>query len=462
MANITKRNDTYLITVSCGYGMNGKRIRRYMTYKPKKSMTKRQIEKELQQQAALFEEKCMNGQALDNNIRFSDFAEIWFNDRKSDLRPKTYSRYQSMLPRINAAIGHMKISKIQPPHLRAFYKNLAEGGIRLDTKYKCHFDVNDYLTKNNLTRAAFAKEIGIPSTTLSGLVKGYNVSLGTAEKVSKYLNKPLSEVFDTIGNSKPLADKTILHHHRLISSIFSTAVEWGILFSSPCDRTKPPKVGKKEPKYLDEKQTAVLLDLLEQENIEYKTMIRVLLFTGLRRGELLGLEWSDIDFNKGTMQIVRSSLYLPERGIFEDETKNDTSNRVIKLSKTVLKDLQIYRKHQIEQRFSMGDRWNETNKIFTSYDGNPLHPDTLSKWFKRFIERNNDKLPYITLHSLRRTNATLQINGGVPVTTIAKRLGHADTSTTMRIYAHAIKSADEAAAETLENLLMPQSSVSVC
>lgn len=156
--------------------------------------------------------------------------------------------------------------------------------------------------------------------------------------------------------------------------MLSTAVEWGVLFANPCDRTKPPRVEKKEPKYLDEVQAATLLDLLEAESTEYKTMIRLLLFTGLRRGELLGLEWKDIDFDKSTLQICRTSLYLPDKGIFEDETKNATSNRIIKLSQTAINDLRAYRVWQMEQRFKIGDKWTETSRIFTTEDGKPVTP----------------------------------------------------------------------------------------
>ena len=341
------------------------------------------------------------------------------------------------------------------PHLLTFYENLAEGGIRADTKYKCLVDLKQYIADNNLSKAAFARKCGLQVTSLSGVVKGGNCNIGTAEKISKGLDIPLQKAFEPINTGKPLAAKTVLHHHRLISSMLSTAVEWGILFSNPCDRTKPPKVERKEPKYLDEVQAATLLDLLETEDTEYKTIIRLLLFTGLRRGELLGLEWSDIDFEKATLQVCRSSLYLPDRGIFEDDTKNATSNRIIKLSQTAVNDMKAYKLYQMEHSFRIGDQWKGSQKIFTTAEGKPLHPDTLSRWFSNFIKAHSDVLPPVTIHSLRHTNATLQIAGGVPLTTVAKRLGHADTVTTSRIYAHAIKSADEAAAETLENLLTP-------
>lgn len=455
MATIEKRNNAYRITVCCGYDINGKQIRRRMTYTPDEKMTAKQIEKEVQRQAVLFEEQCNNGQVMNGNIKFADFATDWFKHKKNDLRPKTYARYLSMLPRINAAIGHMRLDRIQPTHLLTFYENLAEGGIRADTKYKSLVDLKQYIADNNLSKAAFARKCGLQVTSLSGVVKGGNCNIGTAEKISKGLDIPLQKAFEPINTGKPLAAKTVLHHHRLISSMLSTAVEWGILFSNPCDRTKPPKVERKEPKYLDEIQAATLLDLLETEDTEYKTIIRLLLFTGLRRGELLGLEWSDIDFEKATLRVCRSSLYLPDRGIFEDDTKNATSNRIIKLSQTAVNDMKSYKLYQMEHSFKIGDQWKGSQKIFTTAEGKPLHPDTLSRWFSKFIEAHSDVLPPVTIHSLRHTNATLQIAGGVPLTTVAKRLGHADTVTTSRIYAHAIKSADEAAAETLENLLTP-------
>lgn len=289
MATIEKRNNSYRITVACGYDVNGKQIRRRMTYTPEKGMTAKQIEKEVQRQTVLFEKKCQSGNILDGNIKFADFAELWFNDRKKDLRPKTYARYVSMLPRINAAIGHLRLDRIQPLHLRQFYDNLSEGGIRQDTKYKCNIDMFTYMKDNKLTGAELSRQSGLPTTTVTALRKGENVTYKSAEKLSEYMQQPLDTLFAPVSSGKPLAPKTVLHHHRLISSILSTAVEWGVLFSNPCERTKPPKVENKEPKYLDEVQAATLLDLLETEDTEYRTMIRLLLFTGLRRGELLGL-----------------------------------------------------------------------------------------------------------------------------------------------------------------------------
>lgn len=457
MATIQKRKNSYLISVSCGYDMIGKQIRKTMTYTPDKGLTEKQIDKEVQRQAVLFEERCLKGQVLDENMRFSEFAALWFEDRKNDLRPRTFARYKSMLPRINTAIGHIKLCRLQPPHLRAFYANLAEGGVRQDTKYTCRISIDEYLAAHNLTTAELCRRSGISNTTMISIRKGNNVNQNNAEKLAAALDLPLSELFDIAGGpQKALSGTTIQHYHRLISVILHTAVEWGILFANPCDRTQTPKADTKEAKYIDETQANTLLQALESADETHRSIIRLLLFTGMRRGEILGLRWSDVDFSKGTLHICRTLAFLPDRGLFVDKTKNKSSEREIRLSQIALADLKAHKLAQLEYRLSVGSHWKgREDYIFTNDAGEPLLPDSVSSWFAKFM-KNHPELPSVTLHSLRHTNATLQIAAGVPITTVAKRLGHSNAATTGRIYAHAIQSADDNAAEKLDSIFTPQ------
>lgn len=454
MATIQKRGESYKISVSCGYDLNGKQLRRTMTWTPPEGMTKRQTEKELNRQATLFEEKCRTGQVLDGNIKFADFAEKWFKDyAEKQLRPTTVARYRLLMPRINAAIGHIRLDKLQPHHLMQFYNNLAETGVREDTRYKSAVDFKALLKKQGTTKRAFAQQSGVSVYVLNSVTRGDNISESSAKKIADALNIPLAKLFTPAAGKDALSVNTILHHHRLISSMLSAAVKWQVIFSNPCGRVALPKNKRQEAAYLDEEQTARLLTALNQESTQYQVIVKLLLYTGMRRGELCGLEWKDIDFERALIFIRRSSLYLAGKGVFEDETKNETSERCMKVSADVITMLRSWRAEQSRERLRLGDQWQDTDRLFTSWNGAPIRPDVISSWFHKFVTKN--ELPPIHIHSLRHTNATLLIAAGTNLQTVAKRLGHANTTTTSKIYAHAIKSADEAAAETLQDILHP-------
>ena len=143
------------------------------------------------------------------------------------------------------------------------------------------------------------------------------------------LSKP---IFEPVDGDAALSSNTISHYHKMLSSMLGAAVKWQLIYDNPCLRVDPPKVEHSEAHYLDEVQAAHLLDLLDDEPIVYRTMITLLLHTGLRRGELCGLEWDDINFELSLLDVQRTSLYLPEKGVFVDETKNSTSRRVLKLT----------------------------------------------------------------------------------------------------------------------------------
>lgn len=454
MATVTRRGKSYSIRVSCGYDMTGRQIIKSMTWKPQPDMTDAQAEKEAQRQAVLFEEKCRTGQVLQGNVRFADFAEIWLRDYAAkQVRPTTFDRYKSMLPRINAAIGHIRLDRLQPHHLMQFYSNLEEAGIREDGKQRFKGDLREVLRARSITKTAFAEQAGVSLAVLASITQGKNVSAESAKRVSDALGQLVGALFEPMGNDKGLSAKTILHHHRLISVILQTAVEWQVLFANPCDRVKPPRVEHKEARYLDEEQAARLMEVLESADIQNSTMIKLLLYTGMRRGELCGLTWEDIDFEKSVIHIRRSSLYLADKGIFEDETKNATSRRSIKVPADAMQALRAFRAWQRRQALQLGDQWQASGRVFTAWNGAPIHPDTVTGWFARFIKEND--LPDISLHSLRHTNATLLIAAGTNLQTVAARLGHASVTTTSKIYAHAIQSADAAAADTLQDLLHP-------
>ncbi|MBR3803235.1 MAG: tyrosine-type recombinase/integrase [Clostridia bacterium] len=455
MATVTKRNGTYRITVSSGYDTSGKQIRRSITWKPEPGMTKKQIEKELERQKVLFEEQVKNGLYIGGNIKLSDFFDLWVKKyAKEHLRPTTLKNYTDCMKRITPALGHIQLNKLQPHHLLSFYENLAEEGIRSDTKYKPLKDIKTYIKKHKITQQKICDKTGLSAATVRSAARGQNISRSSAEKIAAALNIPFNSLFAPAGDNNKLSGATALYYHRVISTMLTTAVYWQIIPYNPCSRVKPPRAEKKEAKYLDEVEAAELLECLENEPLTYKALFTLILYSGMRRGEACGLEWHDIDFKNGIIDINKSSLYLSNRGVFDNDTKTESSHRVIRLPESALLLLKEHKREQATQRLKIGDKWINSGKVFTTWDGKPIHPDTVSGWFHNFVRRHN--LPEITVHSLRHTNATLMIANGTDIKTVSKRLGHANITTTGNIYTHAIKTADERAAEALQDLFSNQ------
>ena len=460
MATIRKRGDSYQIRVSCGYDTDGKQITRTKTWKPERDMTEKQKEKALQKIAILFEEQCSRGLFLDASMKFAAFSDIWLqNYAEKQLRATTVFNYRNMMKRVNQGIGHLKMDKIQPHHLMTFYDELKNGPPKNSNSQHPSQPLFDELQNSSISKNELARRCGVSRAVISAVYRRESISFQSADKIAAYIKKPLESVFEpTTQSDKGLSGKTVLNYHRLISSILETAVKWQIIISNPCDRVQPPKAERKEARYLDEKQAADILKHLSCEPIKYRCIFTLLLYSGMRRGELCGLTWGDIDLDLGIVDINKSALYLPGKGIFDDETKNKSSARSIKLPKFVIEILKEWKKEQALMCLQSGTAWNgkrgSESKVFTRDDGQPLHPDTLSEWFRKFTKKNN--LPPACVHSLRHTNATLMIAAGIDVRTVSKRLGHAQTSTTTNIYAHAIRTADEIAADAIDDILTPK------
>lgn len=177
-------------------------------------------------------------------------------------------------------------------------------------------------------------------------------------------------------------------------------------------------------------------------------MITFDLFSGLRRGELLGLKWEDIDMDARTLTVQRTLNYLPQKGVYVDSPKSTTSRRPLHLSGTAVALLLEQQAWQNDRRAELGDTWTETGYVFTTDDGNTIFPTSVTTWFREFIRGTG--LPYVSVHSLRHTFASLQISDGVPLVVVSRQLGHAKASTTANIYAHVIAEAEAKADQTFD------------
>lgn len=473
MATIQKRGEnSYRLTVSCGYDNEGKQIRKTKTIDLSHISPKKQ-QAEAEKQFILFKEEIEGGLYLDaSKVSFETFINKWLTDyAEPNLAPKTLHRYKEILnSRIIPTLGHIKLNKLQPTHLNEFYNNLRENGIRSDNKYTSKENIIDILSQYNISiDDPIIKEV-ISSRSILKIKSHENIIPTTAMKLSEISGIKISDLFNMVEKSNnTLSDRTVLHHHRLISTILTGAVQWGFIINNPADRVKAPKVEKKEARHFEEEQMEYIFLLLEDAPIKYRAMINLSLYSGMRMGELAGLDWSDMDLENKILKIKQSSQYLPGEGVFTKDTKNYSSHRVISLPNTVIALMREYKLWQNGEKANLDNLWDEKcTRIFTTRTGSPIFPSTPSKWFTKFIKKHNDKImnddsikkedkekyiiDEVNFHGLRHTSASLLIAEGLDVVTVSKRLGHSKTSTTTDIYAHSSKKTDIEASNKLESL----------
>lgn len=418
MASIRKRGKSYQITVSNGRDIHDKQILETTTWTPDPNKTEKQNQKALERFAMDFEDKVKSGKYLKGEkMTYQEYSTLWLSEyAEKQMERTSIERCENSLNNIILpAIGHLKLSEIQPLHLTRLYSDLAETG---------------------------------------------------------YIRN---------GKQKPYSTRTIKRIHQIISSSLNTAVYWQLIESSPCQRVKPPKVEKQaDVKHFTLEQTQAFLNQLDKPYtvahwgrtkkdgseskkhyeektipLQFKVLFHLAVFGGFRRGELIALTWNDIDFQNHTITINKASARTKD-GIITKSPKTFSSNRTVTLPADTINILQKYKAEQQSYQLSLGSYWKGNNYLFIQDDGKQMDISTPNKVFQKVIriynETHEDKLPEITLHGLRHTSATLLIAQNIDVKTVSNRLGHSETSTTMDIYAHALKKQDKLAAESLSAL----------
>jgi len=390
MPTIQKRKDSYLITVSCGYDISGKQIRRTMTYKPEKDMTAKQIEKEVQRQSVLFEEQCNNGTVhTDGRMKLAEFVPIYLETAQTQLSPIVYEKYKRLLSIcIVPMLGHIKLKDIKPIHIQRFINALEER----DT----HFD----------------------------------------------------------GKKGKLSAATVRRYYTIVQSVLHSAFKLGLIGINPADsdRITLPKIEEETTEIFTEQELSTLLECLKTEPLQFKLLIHLALNTGCRRGELVGLKWSDIDYKTGILTVSRSNYKLTGDTKIKSKSTKTGKSRKIMLPPYCITMLKQYRAQCNKTQLLLGDKWRGENWIFIQSDGKPMYPSTPTQSFSKFLKRHN--LKHKKFHALRHTSATLLLSNGTNIKNVAARLGHAQIKTTNR-YVHAVEQAEREAANTFEVLLNP-------
>ena len=280
MAQIKQRgeNGAYQITVNLGRDVDGKKVRQTKTYVPEIGMTAKQIEKEVNRVAVLFEESCKNGK-INTAVKFQDYAMQWFEEVAAlYLKKGTLANYRSLEKRIYKAIGYQRMDKITPRDIQRFILELSEW--------------------------------------------------------------------------QELSPKSVRNYVALISTIFEYAIKMQVVSSNPCRATTLPKLKDRQQEIYTVEETQRILALLHSEDKDkyfvFMLYFTLSIFTAFRRGELLGLEHKDFDFERSTVTINRTSLYSPDLGVYCDIPKTKMSFRTLKLPAEIMDFVKQYKAHQAE------------------------------------------------------------------------------------------------------------------
>ncbi|MEV1239457.1 site-specific integrase [Nonomuraea sp. NPDC049750] len=323
----------------------------------------------------------------------------------------------------------------------------------------------EYIDRNTITVAQYLDEwieahaVEIKPKTLKdyrGIITRYiKPHIGSA-RVQAVRPSSVTKLYrDLIAhggkNGRPLSPRTIEYVHAVLRKAFRDAVEVDeILATSPVEKAKRPRRETSEPGAVW--TTAQLRSFLTAaRDHRLWAFFHVAAYTGARRGELLHLRWADVDLDGKQLTITGSAAFIDGERI-EGTTKSGRK-RIVSIDEQTAQVLRNQRKMQAEDKLKVGPEWRGASAyVFTTGWGAPIHPDTVSSLFPTLIKRHNahnpkDPLPHARLHDLRHIHATTLLLAGVPVHVVAARLGHADPSITLRVYAHVIRAAEASAAD---------------
>lgn len=373
--SIRKRGNAYCLTVSHGYDECGKQNRFYKTVQAKSDA-------EAQKQLALFYAEVVSGkQERQTKMTLRAYVDYWRENYGSNpkfLSRKTYERYNELLNgRIIPALGHLRLDEIQPGHILRFLRELQKPGVRMD------------------------------------------------------------------GKPGVLSDRQIEMYYRLLSAIFNKAVKWKLMPENPCASVDAPKVeyDPEDIRIYDEETLGQFLNTLETDpkvKTKYKALVYIALITGMRRGEILALEWSAIDLERCQIYVRQASEYIVGQPVTTKDPKTKGSKRKLSISNDIVYLLNLLKEEQVQQQNKKGDKWVISDRVFTNNTGGPMHVNTFHNWLQKFTAANN--LPPISPHDFRHMSATYKLQEGAGLKAVQGDLGHTRVGTTNR-YTHRLESA---------------------
>lgn len=425
MAYIKERgNNNYFVRVSYGIMDNGRPFQKSRLFHPSKvNLPESKLRKELDAFVKALEDECriefeskhqrkateaaveeitlqddaqakisvkhqpmLTPVSASNAPLFADFCVIYLTAKKENISSTTYLLYETAIQRILIPkLGHLHLDEIKPFHVQELINFLATPSGRVDKK------------------------------------------------------------------GEKLAPATIRRYLTILQSIMTMAWKQEYIQSNPADtrRLEISKIVTPEVEAFSNEEIAEILKMAQLEPIHIHAVIATAIYTGARRGEIAGLKWEDVDFEKRTMYIRRSVVKLVGQEPEIKLPKTISSIRQMAIPQALCDVLQELKKEQDRKKALLGEKWHEEGFLFTDWCGHVMHPHTPTKQFDKFLKKYGFR--HLKFHGLRHSSATYLLSNGCDIKTVSKRLGHTSIDTT-NIYVHALAKTDKAAADCFDTI----------
>ena len=266
------------------------------------------------------------------------------------------------------------------------------------------------------------------------------------------LNALYAELLESGRRNGPggLSPKTVRYIHTIVHKALADALDAGLVSTNVAERAKPPRprvVARTELRFWTPEELRRFLDLVASHRLEAAWHVSAM--TGMRRGEVLGLRWMDVDLDKARLH-VRQALVSVAYELIVSTPKSHRA-RVIDLDHSTVEQLRLHHDRQLTERDEWGVQYQNRDLVFSKENGEPLHPQTYTQAFERLVVKAG--LPKIRLHDLRHTHATIALRAGVPPKVISERLGHENPAFTLKQYAHVIPGMQADAARVVAKVI---------
>lgn len=419
---IFKRKSGYAIVIELPRGADGKRRQKWSPGgRTHKEAQARLIEILHSQETHTFVE--------DRKTTVAKFLDRWISSSQRRVRARTLTRYASLCDTLKQHIGHLPLLQLTPAALEECYGKLLRNGRVVRAKCECKHAAASHPQRDGSRGSCIVQRCSC----------------------SRFRPRARGDVAESAGG---LSARTVLHCHRVLNVALEQAVRWRELTSNPCNSVDPPRVVRKEMRALSPVEAEAVMKAAAGTRLELFVVLAIA--TGARRGELLGLRWSDIDLATGTLSFTRTMQNDKTVG----ELKTARSKRTVPLPRFAIGPVRKHRAQRIQDRLACGWPFNESGFVFSllpdprapgePIDDKPWAPDGLQTLWRRIVK--DAGVGYCRIHDLRHTAASLMLARGVPITTVAKTLGHSNTAVTLSTYAHAIEGDQEIAARVMDEI----------